>query len=285
MILTMKIKNFKLNLLNILGIFILTGCSSFIYYPDRYLYVNPKALKHVPTEVLLEAPNLPVLLGWEFHPSKKKGPKRCIAYFHGNGQNRSSHIAQIFWIIDRGFHLYTFDYPGYGQTGGEPTPENTVSAAVHVLKYVKKQKCDQNIFYGHSLGGQVLMRATWELRTTFKPDVLITDSTFLSYKKTGNRILRKSWFTWLFSPLSYLVLSDEWAMGDKIKDLNDYNLVVIHTKTDQVIDFELGKEIFNKATTPNKQFWVKELGDHNYIYGGEEGKKLKEKLVKYLMSF
>lgn len=258
-----------------LGFF--SACSNLLYYPTRTLYSDPKPS---PIELHLELKKDLIIHGWHF----KQGPKvskGCVAFFHGNAQNRSSHFYHLYWLISESYDYYIFDYPGFGQTKGDPTPENTVSTAMGIIKYIANQNCKRMIVYGHSLGGQIAMRAAWEVREKVKIDLLVIDSSFLSYQDIGNNVLRRSALTWLISPLSYLLLSDKWAMEERIKDFVNIPLVVIHTKTDQVVPFKFGEEVYKKARG-DKEFWIKEKGNHFNIYSDKKGRELKEKLLKRL---
>ncbi len=256
------------------------GCSGFIYHPSRNLYVDINEVKPTPLTKTLSTNDGLDIFGWRIaHPESNK----CILYFHGNGQNRSAHFLNLHWLVAKGYALYIFDYPGYGQTKGQPTPSTTVEAAKNILTFYYEEQCSKHIVYGHSLGGQIAMRAIWELQTENKPNALFIDSSFLSYQKVGSLILKKSLWTWLFQPLAYLVLSDKYAIGEKISEIKKLPIVVIHTKTDEVIPYSLGEEIFKLANEP-KEFWVKEQGSHNSIYQGKEGSELKARLLRKLES-
>ena len=125
------------------------------------------------------------------------------------------------------------------------------------------------------------MRSVWEIREEFRPDLLVLDSTFLSYRKVARQIMAKSWWTWIFQPATWLVLSDDWAPGDRLSDLKGVPVIVIHSRTDEIVPFELGEEVFKSAAEP-KNFWVKEYGIHIATYEGELGETFKKKLLGQL---
>jgi uncharacterized protein len=259
----------------------LMGCSSFLYYPSNALYINPKKLKHVPEDVEIQVKKDQSIRGWYFHTPVK--PARAVVlFFHGNAENRSTHFMALYWLIDKGYDLAIFDYPGYGQSDDEPTPKNTVAMAVETLRYVHNR--DPNlplVVYGQSLGGAISMRGIWEVRNEFKPDLIIMDSTFPSYRSVVRRILSRSAWTWLLQPIGWAVMSDTWAPGKRISDLKGTPIVVIHSKMDEVVPVEAGKEIYDYAGEP-KQLWLKEKGSHMGTYAGSEGELLKRKLLKIL---
>jgi pimeloyl-ACP methyl ester carboxylesterase len=263
---------------------VVTGCSSFLYYPSRALYVNVSKLTPPPEDHEFESDGIKIH-GWYFraqdkaHPGESKG---VILFFHGNGQNRSSHFISLYWLVTKGYDLAIFDYPGYGQTAGSPSPKNTVRMARDAIQYVHKMDPKKKfIVYGHSLGGAIAMRAVWEERKSVRPYVFVVDSTFLSYQKAARKILSKSAWTWLLQPFAWLFLSDKWAPGDRVGDLDGIPIIVAHSRGDEIIPFTLGEEVFAKAHEP-KQFWPRDKVSHNGIYDGPDAEAMKQKLLQAL---
>ncbi|MGE0632745.1 MAG: alpha/beta hydrolase [Pseudobdellovibrionaceae bacterium] len=257
-----------------------TGCSSLLYYPDRRLYVDPRLLEPVPEEKTIDFQNIKVH-GWYFR-SPVRPAKAVVLYFHGNGQNRSAHFYSLYWLIKEGYDLAIFDYLGYGQTAGEPNPENTVRLAVEIIRSVRNLNKDLPIVvYGNSLGGAIALRAVRELQQEFKPALVIADSTFLSYKKAARAVMSRSALLWALQPLAYVVMSDEWAPRDLLRELNQIPILVIHSRSDEVIPFELGEQVFAYAPEP-KEFWIREKTLHNQGYEDAEGTLLKKKLLSIL---
>jgi fermentation-respiration switch protein FrsA (DUF1100 family) len=95
--------------------------------------------------------------------------------------------------------------------------------------------------------------------------------------------MAKSTWTWLFQPVGWLTMSDYWAPGDRVKDLAGTPLVVIHSKKDEIIPYDLGEKIFATAGEP-KLFWSKERGGHNQTFDGPEGEALKGKLLQAFLN-
>ncbi len=256
---------------------ILCGCSSLLYYPSRGLYVNPSKLTPPPEEHQFLLEDLQIH-GWIFR-ARTQPAKAMVLFFHGNAQNRSAHFLSLFWLVEAGYDLAIFDYPGYGQTGGQPSPKSTVQMARAAMKYVQQQnKSNRWIVYGHSLGGAIAMRAVWEERESLRPNLLVVDSSFLSYRTAARRLVAKSPWTWVLQPVAWLLMNDTWAPGQRIGDLNGIPLVVTHPRNDEIIPFDLGEDIFSTASEP-KQFWPKENMSHNNLFSGPDGEVLKQKLL------
>lgn len=252
-----------------------------LYYPSRELFIDPHKMKNPPEDITLAISSKQSVQGWYFK-SPHKPSKAVILFFHGNGENRSTHFMTLYRLIERGYDLAIFDYPGYGQTDGEPTPKNTIEMGQAALRYVHNREPKLPfVVYGQSLGGAIALRSIWEVRNEFKPNLIIIDSSFASYRSVTRRLLAASPLTWLIQPLGWLVMSDEWAPGKKIADLKGTPLIVIHSKEDEVVSVQNGLDVFNYAQEP-KQLWLKETGTHMGTYAGPEGDKIRQQLLKAL---
>lgn len=270
---------------------LLVGCTNLLYAPDSHLYVDPDKLTPKPEEVKFTAESsngVNELGGWYFRSQSK--PKAVIVYFHGNGQNRSAHFAGLYWIVKEGYDLFIFDYPGYGDVGGKASPENTVAAGKAALLYVRDQMPSTPlIVYGQSLGGAVAMRTMIELKGQIEPKLFVADSTFLSYRSAARKVLSNHWLTWLLQPVGWLVMNDDYAPVDRVKEISPIPMLVIHSKHDHVIDFSLGEEVFARAAEP-KEFWQLESGRHietfssaDMIYALKTRKRFLAKLDQVLL--
>lgn len=245
----------------------LMGCSSLLYYPTRALYIDPKKLSPPPVENVVQVGDIEVH-GWTLSPEAP--PKTTLVFFHGNGANRSGHVVPLLPLIREGHEINTFDYPGYGQTKGQPTPENTVRTAMEVIRFVKRKRPNTPlVVYGQSLGGAIAQRAVWELRNEIKPDLLVIDSSFTSYRSAARQMLGHSGITWLFQPIGWLVMSDAWAPGSRMNDMHGVPSIVIHSRQDEVINFALGEKVFKFMNEP-KEFWIRESGSHNASFMGPD---------------
>jgi len=270
-----------LRILALLLLLLSSGCSSFLYYPSRELFIDPHKLKIAPENIRLEIEPKQSVLGWYFK-SPFKPAKAVILFFHGNGENRSTHFMTLYRLVEQGYDLAIFDYPGYGETNGTPTPKNTVQMGRAALRYIHQREPGLPlVVYGQSLGGAIALRSIWEVREELKPKLIIIDSSFASYRSVSRRVLAGSAWTWLLQPFGWLVMSDKWAPGKRISEIKGSTMVVIHSKTDEIVSLDNGLDIFKYANEP-KQLWLKESGTHMGTYAGPEGDKIRQLLLKTL---
>ncbi len=267
-------------LLILSAVVFLVGCAGLLYYPSRRLYVDVNKLDPKPIEVTETMPDGLVVHGWLFLGRESRKP--IILFFHGNGQNRSIQFLSLYWLVQEGYELLIYDYPGYGTTLGKPSPRKTVLEASELLRLTSKKYGGRPlVVYGQSLGGAIAARAVWETRNEVHPKLLVLDSTFTSYQTAARKIMSKSAWTWAFQPLVWVLFSDRWAPGKRLKEIKDLPTIVIHSRKDEIISFDQGEKVFKNASEP-KEFWTRETGAHNSTFSGDDGKDLREKLLSRL---
>lgn len=256
-----------------------------LYYPTQVQYVNPEKLKYTPKEILVNSEDGQKLSAWHFQQKNSmSSPKPTILFFHGNAQNLSSHFMSLYWVLEEGYDFLIFDYPGYGKSEGEPTPKTTVDSGLVFWNYLKEKNPKKPIaIFGQSLGGAVAMKVAIHLKKDPLLCLVAVDSTFSSYQAVGRKVLSRSWITWPFQWLSYLVLSDSQAPDGEIRDISPIPLIVTHGRKDRVVEFELGEDVYQQAEQP-KYFWPVPSGAHIESFSNREiGVKLRKDFVYHLV--
>lgn len=108
------------------------SCTNLIYYPDRYLWGDPRVHGFNYHEYFVPSFDGTKLLFWDVQ-SKKNDPENLILYFHGNAQNISSHIFNLLWLAENTSDIIIFDYRGYGLSEGMPYPRGLVEDGLKAL--------------------------------------------------------------------------------------------------------------------------------------------------------
>lgn len=264
-----------------LALLFLTNCDGALYHPDHLLHVDIKKLTHKPEELIIsDSTTNQKLAAWYLKsPQESKG---IVIVFHGNAQNLSSHFYSMYWIVDEGYDLFIFDYPGYGASPGVPTPQNTIEAGHLAVNYVRKKWPNKPyIIVGQSLGGAIATRTIADMKDRSGLCAMVIDSSFLSYKKIGRDVLSRSVITWPFQWASYIAMSDKYAPKDDIKKISPIPLLVIHRRNDPVIPIEFGEEIFEKANRP-KDWMSLPGGGHVNAFTDKDQKENQKKLLEFL---
>lgn len=269
-------KRLVYSLLTILSIF-MSACSSLFYYPRHDLLYDPAQFNLDPKDLWIKDGDLQIH-AWYFkaNQNEKNLSKGTFVFFHGNAENLTSHYLSLAWILDYNYDYLIFDYPGYGQSAGKPSPQSTVESGKLVLKWVHDNIDSRPLFvYGNSLGGIISLRTAEEVKNQIPIKMLIIDSSFNSYKKVGRRALSRSWITWLIQPLAYVLLSDRYAPSD-LSQLAPIPLLFIHGQKDKAVESVFSEEMFAEASQP-KELWLIPNGTHGstfYINKGDYRAKM-----------
>lgn len=301
-------KKLKIFLIAIILLISASSCSYLFYQPSKEVYYDPKSFDLQYQEVSFLSEKLktddnnyptPKLNGWVFYPQqmanvaanaaananenknedKKNICKGTVVYFHGNGENITTHFLGMAWLARAGYSVFIFDYRGYGKSEGDPDQNGLYHDALSALTYGQKlhlEKCKtvnpQSLFivFGQSLGGVVSLRAIMDYNLRSQIDLVVIDSSFSSYQNIAFDKLTSFWFTWLFSPLAYLLVSDEMEVKSMLGKF-DRPLLVIHGTADTLVPFKFGKQIFDLAgeelsnkipSQISKWWWPSEGGQH-----------------------
>ena len=261
----------------------LVGCSSFFYYPTKnHIFLDPKKIGYEPEDVYFTDVGNRKLHGWWF-PSAKKPAKATVVFFHGNAENLSSHFLQLAWLTDSGYNLFIYDFPGYGYSEGKPNPQSCVESGYAAVDWVvnRTSKNEPLVIYGQSLGGIIALRTALDKKSNLNLKLVVADSTFSSFQTIAKGKLSQSWLTWLLQPLSYILLSDNWAPKN-LKDLSPIPTLVIHGQLDRGVEPEHGEKIFAELSEP-KTIWRIPDGTHIDVYW-RHNRKYRTQFLDYLKS-
>lgn len=172
------------------------------------------------------------------HPSAKG----VLLFCHGNAGNIVDRLPRLRQLrAEHQVSVFGFDYRGYGDSAGKPSEIGLYEDARVARRWLsRKTKTAETeiVIMGRSLGGAVAV----ELATDGAKG-LILESTFTSTTDVG-----KSHVKWL--PVSWL-MSQKFESVDKIADYHG-PLLQMHGTKDDVVPFELGMELHNKANHPKR---------------------------------
>jgi fermentation-respiration switch protein FrsA (DUF1100 family) len=240
---------------------ILSGCMGLFYYPTQNLYYEPKKYFDLePEDVWLQSnSNDSKIHAWLFK-SKNQPAKGTFIHFHGNAENLTSHYAMMIWVVKAGYNLFIFDYPEYGQSTGNLNPKSVYQTSKVVINWAQKNpQLAPFIIYGHSLGGNVALKAASDGLDPQLFKAVVIDSSFDSYQKIARDKMSQMWLTWPLQPLSYVLFSDRYAPEfDKLPKLP---YLVIHGQRDIVVPSYFSNRIIEKIKQP-KDYWAVDKGFH-----------------------
>lgn len=202
-----------------------------------------------------EEVRLPVMghetVGW-YVPLE--GARGVALFSHGNGGNLSSNVRAAEILRSFGFSVLVYDYGGYGPSTGTPSEARCYADIRAMWDYLVKTRGvpeKEILLYGHSLGGG----PTADLAKDVTPGGIILESTFLSIPDVA-------WESAFYRPWVWLI-RHQFRTKDKVAQFTA-PLMILHSRTDEVIPFNEGEALFVLAKEPKR--FVEIQGGHNTGY-------------------
>lgn len=175
--------------------------------------------------------------------------RKVILYCHGNAEDITAIDGRFGGLIANGCAVVSFDYPGYGLSGGKPNEMGCYENAHRVydwLIHCKGFKGKDIVVVGYSIGTGV---AT-ELAASCDIGGLWLEAPYLSAPRTLTR--RQILFTDPFP---------------NIKRIGQVNcpLVILHGTADSVIPYSQGRALYGIAPNPKWFIPVQNAGHSDFI--------------------
>lgn len=182
-----------------------------------------------------------------------------LLWFHGNAGNISYRYDMIREMVQLPVQVFILDYRGYGKSDGKPTEQGLyldARAAWEYLTVERQVPPRQVIIFGKSLGGAPAV----DLASQVEPAGLIVQSGFTSAADMAAAVMP-------FLP--HVFLRTKMDSIGKIQRVRCPKLF-IHSRSDEVVPFELGYRLYEAAPVP-KQFYEVKGAHHNstYLVGGK----------------
>ena len=195
------------------------------------------------------------------------------------------HYTSMFWLLDNGFEVFTFDYRGYGRSEGKVDTKKIIEDSKLIIKYIQDRNRKKNlpiIIWGQSLGGAISARALGELEKKENIKGLVIESSFHSWKSIASNVGEKVCYT--ISGIGKGVITDEFASTKFLPKISPISILVLHGTSDDVIPFSQGVSVFENAREP--KYFVSLLGaGHLNWQFNKTFDNDKNKIIKLINSF
>ncbi len=260
-------------------IFVLAGCSHWIFFPQK-IWQNIPEMENYQYDIINIKTRDGILLNAWLMPQRQGLRKGAIIYFHGNAENISINAKQVFWLTDYGYDVLLVDYRGYGHSGGEVDLDKTMTDIADALQWFVAHYDANTPKYliAHSLGASMsgyVIATEDDLRKKFSAVVL--DAGFSSYQRIMREVMSQNWFVGLFKYPASMVMPKNYDLIDVIGQISPTPLVIIHGKSDPVVPFQHGADLFGNALSP--KIFLSYEGYHLTAFDDIERRKW---LVNYL---
>ncbi len=273
----------------VVGLFLWIGAlgvtgrvESQFYYPDRLDYGTPAAAGLAFEDVFFESEDGVRLHGW-FVPAVG-APTGTVVHFHGNAQNLSAHFAFVDWLPRRGFHVFAFDYRGYGRSEGRPSREGLIRdgrAAIETVRRRTEVDPDRIVVFGQSLGAASAL-AVVALHPELGVRAVAADSAFFSYRTiVRDKIRELPVIGWFAAPLSRWLITDDWSPGLLVDRIAPVPVLLIHGERDRVIPVHHARMLHAVAREPKMLYCIPGF-DHTEALVTSDG-RWRDTLVRFFL--
>lgn len=196
---------------------------------------------------------------------ERKGSPVATLFLHGNAGNLTHRGAALREIRDAGSSVLLLDYRGYGKSEGSPSESGLYRDAEAGYQWLvaRGYAGSRIVIHGESLGTAVAV----DLASRHACRALVLEAPFPSARAVAAVVLPG------IGPSLMWGFDSKGKIG-KVRA----PVLVIHGDADEVIDIQLGRDLFAAANEP-KSMWVLPGGGHNNIVeaaGAEYGKRLHE---------
>lgn len=193
----------------------------------------------------------------------QRSAKYTVLYSHGNGEDMGEDEFFYQLIAEWGFSLFSYDYHGYGTSGGVSNEENLyldIDAAYLYLTEKQHIPPSRIIVYGRSLGGgpSIYLAARHPVAG------LILESTFASACRAKSVVP--------------ILPFDRFPNVRRIHAVR-CPVLIMHGKKDNVIRFANSKALYRATNSPKMALWIENAGHNDFLEIA--GEKLPNALVSF----
>ena len=185
-----------------------------------------------------------------------------IFHYSGKGMHLMTSMQKSYKpLLEKGFQIFCYERRDFGISTGEASSSIILKEdALAVFDIVSKFEQVSNkpiIIWGQSLGGAFATMNAKERQGQIKG--LILEGTFSSFPDIGKvyaRALNLENFKWIVP----LLMNNDFPAEQEIKELA-IPTVIIHSKLDEQVPFDLGRKLYESSNKSNTDFWEID-GDH-----------------------
>ena len=223
---------------------------SVVFQPSPGIDLRPSDLGIEAEQVTLDSEGVRIH-GFYLPSGRSHRNARAILFLHGNAGNASHRLPNAAELARLGTDVLLIDYRGYGMSEGTPSESGAYADARAGLAHLTRERGFPErriVLFGRSLGGAIAV----DLARDRALAGVILESTFSSMADVARGMLGP--------PLAYLA-KDRFDSASKIDRIRA-PLLFFHGDRDGIIDYGLGRRLFELAPEP-KQFETISGAGHN----------------------
>ncbi|HDY83967.1 MAG: alpha/beta hydrolase [Gammaproteobacteria bacterium] len=251
----------------------LSACSGFFFFPSRDIVQTPDQIGLDYKNIQLSTADSADLHAW-FLPVKGE-PKASILFLHGNAENISTHINNVYWLPAMGYQVLLLDYRGYGNSSGSPSLPAVfmdIDAGMSWLTEASEASGQGLYILGQSMGASLMLHAASHYTGNARLCGLISDAAFTRYGDIVQHTTSQSWVTWpLQYPLS-LVVGRAYDPIDAMARLYKLPILFFHSTDDPIIPFAYMDELIAMHPGPSQR--VATSGPHTATFNQGQNREI-----------
>jgi uncharacterized protein len=259
--------------------FCLTGCTQAFFQPSSAIATTPGQYGLEYQRMEFKAEDGTGLFAW-FLPARG-APRGTVLYLHGNGENISTHFANVAWMPAAGFSVMALDYRGYGGSEGTPSLKGIqldIDAAMGALLARPDVDAERIFIFGQSLGGALAIYYGAHTNQRAHVRAIIADSPFSDYRLITQEKLASTPLTWAFQWLPLFTVDNDYSPQASVRALSPIPLLLIHGDHDGIVPVDHSQRLYERAADP-KELWV--LPGVGHI-GSMRTKPIRDRLAEFL---
>jgi len=223
---------------------------SVIFQPSPGIDLRPSDLGIQAEQVALDSEGVRIH-GFYLPTDRARRNARAILFLHGNAGNASHRLPNAAELARLGADVLLIDYRGYGMSEGTPSESGAYADARAGLAHLTEERGfpeQRIVLFGRSLGAAVAVDLA---RDTDLAGVIL-ESTFSSAADVARATM---------GPVLAYLARGRFDSASKIDRIRS-PLLFFHGDRDQIVDYELGRRLFELAPEP-KQFETISGAGHN----------------------
>lgn len=218
-------------------------------FADRMTFRPPRRTGNGIAALTLQAGEVQVAAEYLYNPEAWY----TVLFSHGNSEDLEAIYPLLLDYRDHGFSVLSYDYPGYGMSGGVPTERGSIEAARAAYRWLVEElrlPPERIIIHGYSLGGG--------------------PSTVLALEERCAGLVLESTFTTAFRTVTKIALFPLDRFDNRRIRKASVPLMIIHGRKDQVVPFTHGVHLYRLAPGPKIFFEVPDAGHGDlHVVSGE----------------
>lgn len=258
-----------------------SGCTHLFFQPHSMLVSTPDRYGADYEPVELRSQDGTALFGWFLRA--RGGARATVLHLHGNAENISTHIASVAWMPAAGFNVLTFDYRGYGRSGGSPSLEGLqmdIDAAMQALHERPDVDARRIVVFGQSLGAALAVHYVASAPRARGVRALILDSSFSDYRRITSEKLAAHVLTWPFQWLPFFTIDNDYTPERSVHAISPIPLLIIHGERDGIVPVTHARRLYALAREPKSLWILPEAGHIDSMRSGQVRARLTDFLLR-----